>query len=239
MSLLYLALALAIGRFAHRRLLGWFGGGTLQHLVRLPGNLLHELAHAIVMLATGYTVTGFRVSLFDASGRGHVTPGPAWTTLARPWLTNLCSPVAPAAFGLIALAAMQARSGLPGLPSQVAGVLPVLAAVPWAQPALWVTLALGFSVAAEMAPSDVDLGVWWRPALVLLLVVVALVGGVVYLGGLGLRAETVIGAAQAVDAAIAPACGRALTLTVASGFAVAPVAWLARRFGRAATPKRA
>ncbi|MSP55048.1 MAG: hypothetical protein EXR69_05505 [Myxococcales bacterium] len=225
--------ALAIGRFAHRPLLGRFGGGTLQHLVRLPGNLLHELAHAVVMLLTGYTISGFTVSLFDASGRGHVVPGPAWTRLARPWITNLLSPIAPAIVGLAALAALHLYSGMPALPTSLAGVLPVLAAVPWATWQLWVALALGFSVAAEMAPSDIDLGVWWRPALGAALLVAAgsfaaeqLRPGTLAtlaattsatLGGLGLP-ET-----------LRAWSGRSLSLTVASGLAVGPVAWAASR----------
>ncbi len=221
MSVLWAALALLISRLVHRPLLGRFGAGTVQHLVRLPGNLLHELAHAVVMLITGYTVAGLSVSLFDPSGRGHVQPGPAWTSLARPWLTNLFSPVAPAFVGLAALTGLHAWSGLPALPTSVDGVAPVLRAVPWASWQLWTALALGFSVTAEMAPSDVDLSVWWRPALVVGLLLVGL-------GWAMQRTDPgyLLTLATAVDPRLVGFTARALTLAVASGVTLGPVAAL-------------
>lgn len=154
----------------HRRLLGYFGGGVFGHLVRLPGNLLHEVAHAVAMFATGYSVVGFRVSLFDPAGRGAVHPGPPWIAAARPWLTNLVSPIAPVVAGVAMLVLLHRWGGLPGIPANVSGVVPVLAAVEWGRWQLWVALALAFSVAAELAPSEVDLAAWWRPALVLAVV---------------------------------------------------------------------
>ncbi|MCD6351250.1 MAG: hypothetical protein J7M26_03925, partial [Armatimonadetes bacterium] len=44
----------------------------LWHLFRLPGNLLHELSHAVVLLLAGFRVEKIRPSLLDRSGTGHV-----------------------------------------------------------------------------------------------------------------------------------------------------------------------
>lgn len=217
-------LALLLGAFGHRRLLGAFGEGTLQHLVRLPGNLLHELSHAIVMLGTGYTITGFAVSLFDKSGRGHVVPGQPWLSLARPWVTNLLSPMAPAVFGLAALTALHHWSGAPGLPMALAGVAPTLLAVPWLSWKLWLSFALAFSIAAEMAPSDVDLRVWARPAGVtgILLGIAAFAVEYNAPGTFWLAMAT-------LDQVCRAEAGRALTMAVLGLFAVGPIAWGASR----------
>jgi hypothetical protein len=221
MTLLLLAAALAIGAFVHRPLLGRFGGGTLQHLVRLPGNLLHESAHAVTMLATGYTVAGFTVSLFDRSGRGHVVPGPAWIGLARPWLTNLLSPIAPAFAGVAVLALLQRWSGAPGVPTSFGGLGALARAFPVERWELWVALALAFSVTAEMAPSDIDLGAWWRPALVVGLVLGAVAWGVERYVAPGTVPGTV---ATALAWGRGP-IGRALAMAVWSAVAVGPIAW--------------
>lgn len=217
MSALLLGLALALSALVHRPLLARLGAGVVQHLVRLPGNLLHELAHAAAFLATGYTVAGFAVSLTDRAGRGHVRPGPAWTRFARPWLTNLVSPMAPAVAAVGALAAIHAWSGAPGLPLD--GV--PLAAVPWARWELWAGLALGYSVTAEMAPSGIDLAAWWRPALVAGVLLAAAAFGVERLapGAVGAWAAT-------LDATTRAPVSAALAMAVWSGVAVAPLAFV-------------
>lgn len=152
MSLL-LVIAILSGSWLMRRwfwTLGWFA-----RFWRLPGNLLHELAHAVSTLVCGYTVVGFHVAWTDPEGRGGVRPGPAWAPWARPWLANLVSPVAPLGAGLGALVAL-------GRWGQVD---------PW--PVSWqgaAAIALAVSVATEMTPSDVDLRAWRWPALALALV---------------------------------------------------------------------
>lgn len=145
MSLVLLGVLLAASWLMRRWFwhLGWFA-----RFWRLPGNLLHELSHAVVTLLCGYTVVGFHVSWTDPEGRGGVQPGGAWAPWARPWVANLLSPVAPLAAGL--------------------AVLMVLGrwVDPW--PSTWqgaVAIALAVSVATEMMPSDVDLRVWRWPAL--------------------------------------------------------------------------
>jgi hypothetical protein len=223
-SVVLLALALAIATLVHRRLLGRLGGGTLQHLVRLPGNLLHELAHAFAMLLTGYTVADLSVSLGDPSGRGHVRPGPAWIGVARPWFTNLVSPVAPVFVAVAALAFLQPLAGVPGLPSSASGLLPVLRAVDPTRWELWAGLALGFSITAEMAPSSIDLAAWWRPALVAAVLVALGVYGLEYA-----RPGMALDTWAWLDATVRTPVARALAMAVWSGVTVAPVAWLAGR----------
>ena len=224
MSFMYLLATVALGGVVHRALLARFGDNAFAHLVRLPGNLLHECAHALALLATGYTIVGFTVSLFDAKGRGGVHPGPPWLGLARPWLANLVAPVAPVAAGVAALATILPWSGVPGLPGSLAAAAPLVAAAPWDRWELWAGLAVGFSVAAELAPSDVDLAAWWKPALV----AAAGVGGAV--AGLEQwRPGVVLGALPALDAALLPVTRRAFTLAAWSGLVFAPIAWVVGR----------
>ncbi len=220
MTALLAALALLTGAFVQRPLLGRLGSGVVQHLVRLPGNLLHELAHAVMILGTGYTVADLNVSLFDREGRGHVTPGRAWTRFARPFVTNLVSPVAPAFAGLAALALLHRWAGVPALPVSLAGVGPALRSVDWGQWQPWLALFLAFSVSAEMAPSDVDLRVWRWPALATAVLVGVAAWALSYaapgLAESNLRALDALGWAEA---------GRALTMAVASAVVAGPVAW--------------
>lgn len=218
---------LLLGAFVHRPMLGRLGAGTTQHILRLPGNLVHELAHAVTMLLTGYTVSDLNVSLFDPAGRGHVEPGPPWTRLARPWLTNLTSPVAPAFVGLAVLAGLHLWSGAPALPTSLSGAAPVLGLIPWTRWQLWVALPLAFSVAAEMSPSDVDLRVWRLPAVLAALGIGAAVWALNrYAPGL---AE---GGLVALDAVVVSGAGRALTMAVGSAAVVWPVAWAVSRVRR-------
>jgi hypothetical protein len=220
MSLILLGFALALATFVHRPLLGRLGAGTLQHLVRLPGNLLHELAHAVAMLLTGYTVAGFSVSITDPAGRGGVRPGPAWLPIARPWITNLISPVAPVGFGVVALSLLARWSGAPGLVLDPRGAWVALSGAPYQTWQLWVGLALGFSVTAELAPSSIDLAAWWRPAAV----VGVLLGAVAY--GLEQYAPgSVTSVLPTLDTLVRPWAGRALAMAVWSALAFAPVAW--------------
>jgi hypothetical protein len=164
MSLLWLAAVLALGWFVHRRILAWLGPGRLVHVLRLPGNLLHEVAHAVATLACGYTIVGFTVSLFDPAERGGVRPGPAWTRFTRPWVANLVSPIAPLAAGIVALRLLARWSGAPTLPRSFAGAYAVASGLPFRSWELWAALVLAVPVCAEMCPSDVDLRAWARPA---------------------------------------------------------------------------
>lgn len=226
-SALVLTLALVLATVVHRPLLGRLGGGTLQHLVRLPGNLLHELAHAVAMILTGYTVADLRVSLTDPEGRGHVRPGPAWIGLARPWLTNLVSPIAPVFAAVAALAALHFACGVPALPAASGGLLPILRAVDPTRWELWLALALGYSITAEMAPSGIDLAAWWRPAAV----AAVLLAGAAY-GLESLSPGALVGVLATADGAVRGPLGRTLAMAVWSGVTMAPVAWGVGRMRR-------
>ena len=228
MSLLLAAVLLGLGAWVHRRLLAACGGGIFLHLLRLPGNLLHELAHAVAFLGTGYTVRGFRVSLFDPRGRGHVVPGDPWTAWTRPWVANLVAPVAPALAGIAALAWMGAAMFGPLDPEMRPHLLPdVLARVAWRAPLPWAVLALATPVAAEAAPSDVDLRAWAAPA------VGSCVLGLAALAGLRAWAPAVAGnvhaAALAVDAWAVPWLLSALAAAAWGLVGWLPVAWLLSR----------
>lgn len=221
MSLAYVLLTVLLGALVHRRLLARFGDGPVAHLVRLPGNLLHEMAHAVGFLVTGYTVARLTVSLLDPKGRGGAQPGPAWLPVARPWFTNLVAPVAPVVAGALALAWLQPWGRLPGIPLALPAVGTAIAGVPWDRWEVWVALWLAFAVTAEIAPSDVDFAAWWRPAAVTVGLLAAAAYGVERLwpGTLGVGLP-------ALDEALRPATARALAAAVWSGLVFAPVAWV-------------
>ncbi len=197
--------------------------GRVAGILRVPGNLLHELAHAVVMLACGYTVLGFTISAMDPEGRGGVRPGAPWAPWARSWLANLISPVAPVAAGWAALALLREWGGLPGLPRAVAGVLPVATTIPWERWQAWASVLLSMSVAAELAPSDVDLRVWRWPALGLVVV-----GGFVWFVGEKFAPGVLVAGLAPVDAAMLPSLASALAMAVWAGVTMLPLATIAR-----------
>jgi hypothetical protein len=229
MSFALLAGTLVLGALVHRPLLARCGEGVVLHLLRLPGNLLHELAHAIAFLLTGYTVRGFAVSLFDPAGRGHVTPGPAWTRFTRPWVANLIAPVAPAVVGLTVLACAQGWLA-PGTAGGGAALLDGLRTLPWNDPWTWAVLLVAVPVGAEASPSDVDLRAWAVPATV---TAVLLIGA----WALGDRfappvARGIEGVWRAGDVALRPHAWRALALAVWSGALWLVPAWIVGRLRR-------
>jgi hypothetical protein len=227
-SLLLVALLLTMGAWVHRRVLAACGGGVVLHLLRLPGNLLHESAHAVAFLATGYTVRGFRVSLFDPRGRGHVVPGDAWTAWTRPWVANLLAPIAPAVAGVAVLAWMGFAVFGPVGPQLTPSAIPeLLAHVAWRAPLTWGVLVLATPVAAEAAPSDVDLRAWAVPAVtcgVLALAVLAALRA-----WAPAMAASVDAAAVALDSRMVPWVVRALVAATWGLAGWMPAAWLLAR----------
>lgn len=152
----------AAGRLLASPLLG---GDTPGRWLRLPGNLLHEIAHALVVWATGYRVAAFRLAVFSPDRRGLVQPGTPWAPWAWEPALRFAAPPAPLLAGSAALVALGAWVGQPLDPGD------------WR---LWAGALLAVSVAAEMTPSRVDLRVFAVPAAVAVAVLVA--------AGLGLEA---------------------------------------------------
>ena len=148
-----------VGRLVAAPLLG---GGWPGRLLRAPGNLLHEGAHALTVWLCGYHVDAFHLSLTSPTGRGYVQPGRAWAPWARGWLLRLLAPLAPLPFGLAALCLLGAWVGDPP---------------PLHRWQTWLAAWLAVSVAAEMTPSDVDRRILLRPALGLLLVALVVLTG--------------------------------------------------------------
>jgi hypothetical protein len=226
MTLVLLLATLLVGALVHRPLMARCGSGLLLHLLRLPGNLLHELSHAVAFLLTGYTVRGFAVSLFDPAGRGHVTPGQAWTRFTRPWVANLIAPVAPALVGLTVLALAQ-RHLAPRSGSDAAAMVRVLPMLAWGDPVTWAVLVLAVPVGAEASPSDVDLRAWAVPATVASVLVLGVWAvGRAFAPGVAAAMES---AWLHADATLRTPAWRALALAAWSALVWLPPAWLIGR----------
>ncbi len=142
-------------------------GGRLVQAVRLPGNLVHELSHAVGYLLFGYTVRRVVPCIFDARGRGSCQPGRAWSPLAVPWLATGAAAIAPLLVGTLVL---RGAAQFLSIQLQVAAVAQaslgdLLVTSIWANlQALdlhaWQTylfLYLAFSIGSELSPSRVDL----------------------------------------------------------------------------------
>jgi hypothetical protein len=143
------------------------GGGWVVKLLRLPGNLVHELGHAL-----GYLLCGFRVKtlvpcVLDPAGRGLCQPGERWHELASPWLATGVAAIMPLLMGPLFLRgaaillnfplARVSSTGPEGVGMLIYEVLrQTLLNLNGHDWRTWVFLYLGFSVGAEMAPSDID-----------------------------------------------------------------------------------
>ncbi len=150
--------------FARPGRLGW----VLWHLVRLPGNLVHELSHALVLTLMGFRVRRVQVSLFDREhGRGAVYVEGQWHRLVWPEVRWALGAVAPLFGGVAALVAIAhfwgagarieptvARSVGEALVQRAAGWL---ATLDFHRAETYLLLWLTFSIAAELAPSENDL----------------------------------------------------------------------------------
>ncbi len=141
-------------------------GGRLVQLLRLPGNLIHELSHAAGYLLFGYTVRRMVPCIFDPRGRGSCQPGRPWSPIALPWLATGLAAIAPLLVGTLALrgAANMLAIDLHFATLAHAGFADLLVNNIWANlQALdfnaWQTylfLYLAFSIGSELAPSSTD-----------------------------------------------------------------------------------
>ena len=162
-------------------------GGRLLQWLRLPGNLVHELSHAVGYLVCGYTVRRMVPCIFDREGRGSCQPGRRWSPLALPWLASGLAAPAPLLVGTLVLRGVAqaldihlytlavADSTLTAL--LVENIWDNLSALNYHNWQTYLFLYLAFSIGSELSPSQVDV----RRSLPTLLV-----------GGAGLAALVVV-----------------------------------------------
>jgi len=143
------------------------GGGKLLQLLRLPGNLIHETAHAVGYLICGYRVHRVVPCIFDAEGRGSCEPGRPWSPLAVPWLATGVAALLPLVLGTVVLRALVQALGIELQPLQftadnmgsllIANISTTIKGLDWSTWQTYLFLYLAFSIGAELAPSDLDL----------------------------------------------------------------------------------
>ncbi|MBC7288399.1 MAG: hypothetical protein H5T86_10215 [Armatimonadetes bacterium] len=142
-------------------------GHRLWHVFRLPGNLVHELSHAVVLWLAGFRVVRVQVSLLDRDGRGGVYVRGRWHGLVPASLGWALAAVAPVAGGVVTLVAifhllhlapaahaMRVDSVGQALVERALGWL---AALDYHTPTTYLVLLLICSIGAELAPSERDL----------------------------------------------------------------------------------
>lgn len=161
-------------------------GGWLVQLLRLPGNLIHEISHAVAFLICGYRVRRLVPCVFDRAGTGACQRGQPWSPLALPWLATGVAALAPLLVGALLLYGVARWLDIP-LNTQLSAETPGrsvldslyggLLALDYRSLHTWLFLYLAFTIGAELAPSatDVRQGI---PALL----VVSLVAAAVLLG---------------------------------------------------------
>jgi hypothetical protein len=229
--LLFLAGYRLIGNPKHPR------GGRLWHLLRLPGNLVHEASHAIVLLVTGYRVEAVSLSIFDREGRGQVVARGRWHHLTPGWAAWGLAAFAPIVGGMVAISLLMRPLGLAGGAQAVsstsmaqvflARVQDVVGGVNWHAWQGYLLLALVLSIGSELAPSDRDVR-GTLPGLLGAAALACLVGAFFYAGPVGIewRGGFDAGARHLLNGAIR---AQELALAVcgaASVFVVVP--WLLR-----------
>jgi len=151
-----------IASFADRR-----GKGLVLGLLRLPGNLVHELSHCLGFLICGYRVRRVLLCMFDPQGRGSCTPGKPWSPITLPHLAVGLSALMPLVVGSAVL--LGVGQGLGVVPPVAAAASDDLLPQIWRQamallhgldPHHWQTylfLYLALSIGAELSPSATDL----------------------------------------------------------------------------------
>ncbi|HEY3396258.1 MAG TPA: hypothetical protein VGM19_01245 [Armatimonadota bacterium] len=140
-------------------------GGWVVQVVRLPGNLVHELSHAVGFLVCGYRVRRLIPCVADRAGAGACQPGAPWSPLAVPWLATGLAAVAPLVLGALVLSGAAQWLQIPlgaklSLDAPGRSVLDSfyhsLAALDYRSWHTWLFLYLAFTIGAELAPSSTD-----------------------------------------------------------------------------------
>jgi len=226
-------------------------GRRLVALLRLPGNLLHEVSHAAAYLLTGYRIRALRTCWSDPEGRGYVEAGQPWSPLHWGPLSAALSCAAPLLVGALSIHALGLWLGipLPALDVTAEGVGPAAAhtltgawrllvqvdLLAWQTYAFWL---LAFSIGAEMAPSGSDL----RQGCVMLAVLVLLFAiGLIAVPQMELRpdrAEALLAGAAWLLSTLSTALFAGLIGCGVVGLLPAGLAWALRRRSRAAATGR-
>jgi hypothetical protein len=143
------------------------GKGFWLGVLRLPGNLLHELSHCLGFWVCGYRVTRVLLCIFDPRGRGCCQPGKPWSPITFPWLATGLAALMPMVIGSAVLVLAGHGLGVVRRPLDLhegqllAGVadeaLALLHRLNWHQWQTYGFLYLALSIGAEVAPSDTDL----------------------------------------------------------------------------------
>jgi len=135
----------------------------LVGILRGPGNLLHELSHAVGYALAGYRVRRIVPFFIDPEGRGMCQPGEPWSPLALPWVATGAAALMPLLAGAVALRYLSWWLGVPGDPDLLSHGVPwrqlpdILLGMDYHAWQTWVFLYLALSIGAELAPSEIDL----------------------------------------------------------------------------------
>lgn len=141
-------------------------GGWPVQLIRLPGNFVHELSHALAFLICGYRVKRLVLCLLDRAGAGVCQPGRPWSPIALPWLATGLAALAPLFTGALVLWGLAHVLGVPLEPpislhapgrTLLQGLSDTLLALDYDSWRTWLFLYLAFTIGAELAPSQTDI----------------------------------------------------------------------------------
>jgi len=166
------------------------GGGWIVRCLRLPGNVVHELSHAAGYLVCGYTIKHLSFCTNDPRGRGRCRPGDPWSPVHFPWLATAAAAVFPLIMGAAALRLVAHFLGIQffegyrvdgeGVTLRVVdSVWATLRGLDYHDWRTYLFLLLGFSIGAELAPSETDLR---RSVVPLLGLAAGVIGALLYLG---------------------------------------------------------
>jgi hypothetical protein len=140
------------------------GGGWFIKALRLPGNAVHEVSHAIGYLIFGYRIRDLDTCITDPKGRGACHPGPAWSPIAFPWLATAAAAAFPLLMGPLVLRGLASVLDIPFTtgkhqPNDGATLFlfdslrATLHALNFHDWRTYLFLILAFSVGAELAPA--------------------------------------------------------------------------------------
>jgi hypothetical protein len=164
-------LLMVISRTLFRALVVAFGtrrGGGIVTLLRLVGNIIHEMSHAVGYLVFGYRVKHIVFCNVDPKRAGVCIPGKPWAPIALPWLANGAAALMPLVLGSLALVVVGRWLGVidyqameVGGPAMVRTVvdqsLLLLGSLDWGRWQTYLFLYLALSISAEISPSHTDI----------------------------------------------------------------------------------